>query len=183
MRWIISVLCIFFLMPTVSLADDITDQLIQKIQKLEQRVDALEEALAANVVKNVLSRLNEADTVKQSEQMPLVPLRLTNWAVERHNASFSEDPYLKITMSFENIGDKIVEVVAGSVKFDDKLGQLITRLPLEKDMKLAPSAVYQQQLILPKRHLKRLYSINRDFVEPKLEIRQILYADGTIGKF
>ena len=115
MRWIISVLCIFFLIPSVALADDITDQLIQKIQKLDQRVDALEEALAAAVVKDVLSRLNEADAVKQSEQIPFVPLRLTNWAVERHSNSFSEDQYLKITMSFENIGDKIVEVVAGSV--------------------------------------------------------------------
>lgn len=167
----------------VALADDSTEQLLQKINKLEQRVDALEEALAVSVVRDVMQRLNETDTVEPNEQRPIAPLRLSNWAVVRHATSFSEDQYLKITLSFENIGDKILEVVAGSVKFDDKLGQLITRLPVEKDMKLAPSAVYQQELIFPERHLKRLYSINREFVVPKLEIRQILYADGTIGEF
>lgn len=157
------------------------------------------EASTGDVEKAVEDALNDAinGATSNAQEVADVPVELTgknflevtDWSASDGGSNYSSlGKAIKISVTIKNISDKKIAIVDGHFDVEDKLEKEIMRFSIDSDLNLAPNETHKQSGAYDSGmqfsgDMKRLLTINPNLVVFNLDIKQILFEDGTQIKF
>ena len=109
-------------------------------------------------------------------------LTLTDWTATMKDGSIG--PYPSITVRFRNDGTKEIRMAKASVWFVDALGETISGVDLDKDIRLKPSAEAQQVFAMTgSSDFERLTRLEKRDATGHICVQAAVYEDGTKEEF
>jgi hypothetical protein len=117
------------------------------------------------------------------------PIELVGWTVQEQKSEFLFGTYVRLTIEFRNVSETEISIIDGSARFTDRLGNAIGTIGLDEDLNLKPREIFSQSGTYDgdggfgSSGLGRLLQINSNFVNVELDIRQVLFSDGSIVSF
>jgi hypothetical protein len=155
-------------------SDDLRFKLLEeKIQKLEQRLEALEGE------KGAISKIKPIQDEVQGQ------LTLGDWKylTTKDGHSF----YYKITYELFNGFNKGIKLIDGTLRFEDLLGENLYGIKITPDLKIPAqekvqdSGDYRINQFMNNQH--RMMDMDPKDVVAKINIRKIVFEDNTIMEY
>ena len=96
--------------------------------------------------------------------------------------------YVAIFYKMKNLNSKKMGIIDGQIVFEDKLGKLISKIKIEDDINLlaAEERVFgtkEPTMSFGTEDVERLLTIDKNLVNIRFDIKQILFADGSVVQF
>jgi len=115
-------------------------------------------------------------------------LSLREWDASKGIPSPDGIKYVAIFYKMKNLSDKKMSIVDGNIIFEDKLGKFITSIKIEDDINLKPKeervfGTKQTSMFSLKEDPERLRKIDKKLVNIFFDIKQIMFADGSVVQF
>jgi hypothetical protein len=109
-------------------------------------------------------------------------LTLTDWAATMKEGSIG--PYPSVTIKFRNDSPKEIRMVKASVWFIDALGETISGVELDKDIRLKPEAEAEQVFAMTGSvDFERLTTLEKRDASGRICVQAAVYEDGTKEEF
>ena len=186
--------------------DEKLDFIITELEALREAVDALsnDPAISSPTLEDILgavigsavdgastgqvARPTDAGSEAATSEATL-PIEVVGWTVQDHKADFLFGKHVRLTLEVQNVSETEISIVDGTANFTDRLGNEIGRIRLEQDLNLMPgetfshSGIYDGERGFGSSGLSRLLEVNSNFVNVELDIKQVLFSDGSIVSF
>ena len=183
--------------------DQKLDYIIQELEALKEAVAALssEAQPLTPAVEDMLGALfgaaldgialggeqpDEEEVVPNSEPEQTLPLAILSWSAEEPEGGlYAALTPVQITLEIQNVSNKDISILDGFADFHDRLGNDIGTMRLPQDLNLAAeqtvthTGIYDGDGWFGQSGLKRLFEINPDFVDVQLDLKEVLFSDGT----
>lgn len=186
--------------------DEKLDFIITELEALREAVDALsnDPAISSPTLEDIIgvaigsavdgantgqvARPTDAGSEAATSEATL-PIELVGWTVEDYKADFLFGKHVRLTLELQNVSETEISIVDGTASFSDRLGNEIGGIRLEQDFNLTPgetfshSGIYNGDSGYSSSGLSRLLEVNSNFVNVELDIKQVLFSDGSIVSF
>ena len=183
--------------------DQKLDYIIQELEALKEAVAALssEAQPLTPAVEDMLGALfgaaldgialggeqpDEEEVVPNSDPEQTLPLAILSWSAEEPEGGlYAALTPVQITLEIQNVSNKDISILDGFADFHDRLGNDIGTMRLPQDLNLAAeqtvthTGIYDGDGWFGQSGLKRLLEINPDFVDVELDLKEVLFSDGT----
>ncbi len=183
--------------------DQKLDYIIQELEALKEAVAALssEAQPLTPAVEDMLGALfgtaldgitsggeqsYEEEVVPNSEPEQTLPLAILSWSAEEPEGGlYAALTPVQITLEIQNVSNKDIAILDGFADFHDRLGNDIGTMRLPQDLNLGAeqtvthTGIYDGDGWFGQSGLKRLLEINPDFVDVELDLKEVLYIDGS----
>ena len=183
--------------------DQKLDYIIQELEALKEAVAALssEAQPLTPAVEDMLGALfgaaldgialggeqpDEEEVVPNSDPEQTLPLAILSWSAEEPEGGlYAALTPVQITLEIQNVSNKDISILDGFADFHDRLGNDIGTMRLPQDLNLAAeqtvthTGIYDGDGWFGQSGLKRLFEINPDFVDVQLDLKEVLFSDGT----
>lgn len=183
--------------------DQKLDYIIEELEALKEAVAALssEAQPLTPAVEDMLGALfgaalddialggeqpDEEEVVPNSEPEQTLPLAILSWSAEEPEGGlYAALTPVQITLEIQNVSNKDIAILDGFADFHDRLGNDIGTMRLPQDLNLAAeqtvthTGIYDGDGWFGQSGLKRLFEINPDFVDVQLDLKEVLFSDGT----
>ena len=103
-------------------------------------------------------------------------LRLSEWSAEQNG-----DHATRVTLRYENLASKTVEMIDATAWFDDALGDNIGGIRIDRDPQLAPGGSVTAAHNMA--GFQRLTKAKPENISAYICVRSVLYDDGTKEEF
>ena len=112
-------------------------------------------------------------------------LKVTQWSAGEAGKKSSGRLTVEIFFTLKNVSKTTISIVDGAVEFSDKLGEVIGRIAIKRDIDLAPGA---EVTLGGKYHssgngLERLVVIKRQHTDVGADIDKLLLSSGEVVRF
>jgi hypothetical protein len=157
---------------------------LEAMAKLEARVKLLEKSLST-IRSRQRSEISANRIKAPKTSSGNSPLVLDDWNFSTIKGDFGQN-YYNITLNLRNKGTKTIKLIEGSVQFYDLLDEKLYGIRITPDALIGAGAtkidVGQYSINQFMNEQKRMASMNKADIKPKLIISRIVFTDNTVLK-
>jgi len=193
MRMLVAALIVLIGMGSAGAAWAESDKkILKRLDAIETKLEELETTIGSNAALNPIESLKKSfQSIKdnqvsgQIEEKRLTVNSAKFLAVIDWKATPVKQQNKSVAMQFTlvNLTGRAISIIDGNIKFEDKLGEEIALLSIDRDIDIKSN---EQKVLggeysnLFSPNIRRLVTLDRKFIDVSLSIKKLLFSNGEV---